>query len=327
MNFDTEFKKKLINKFEEKKYGRSKDKKLSQNSIKLYIRNLEKLNNDAPLKNLNFLKNLQDIESKLSNYKENTKRGYLISVCSALSADNNKSFKKVYGEYYKLLSSKNNTLKEQESKNEMSSQQKKNWITWDDVADKFNELSDKVNSFKNSKEINEHNYNILLQYIILALYFYKQPRRNQDYYKMLVIKNYSPDLSIDENYLVYDNKEFIFNIYKTSKKEGIQHEDIPETLMNSINIYFKYHPLIRGKKIKTTDNIPFLVYYNGLPFNKVNSITIILNKTFGKSIGSSMLRHIYLSKKYGHIIEEQKKDAEAMGHSIEQQKDYIKIKK
>jgi len=40
-----------------------------------------------------------------------------------------------------------------------------------------------------------------------------------------------------------------------------------------------------------------------------------------------MLRHIFLSNKYGDIIEEQKKDADAMGHSVEQQKDYIKIKK
>jgi hypothetical protein len=71
-------------------------------------------------------------------------------------------------------------------------------------------------------------------------------------------------------------------------------------------------------------NIPFLVYYNGSLFNKVNCITRILNKTFGKSVGSSMLRHIFLTNKYGDVIEEQKEDAKAMGHSLEQQKDYVK---
>jgi hypothetical protein len=43
---------------------------------------------------------------------------------------------------------------------------------------------------------------------------------------------------------------------------------------------------------------------------------------FGKQIGSSMLRHIYLSSKYD--IDEMKKDADAMGHSLGVQKEYMK---
>lgn len=324
MNFETDFKKKLIEKFNERKYGKSKDRTLSINSINLYLRNLEKLNNDMPLKNLNFLKNVESIENKLSDYKENTKRGYLISICSALNAEGDKKLNKIYEVYYKLLNQMNNTIKNNESENKMSETQKENWIKWDDVKDKMEELQTKVDSFKSSKEINEHNYNTLLQYVVLSLYYYKQPRRNQDYYKMDIIKKYSPDMPINTNYLSIDDKKFIFNVFKTSKSEGIQQESIPDELMNIINIYMKYHPIIKGKKIKSNQIIPFLVYYNGDKFEKVNSITRILNKIFGKSIGSSMLRHIFLSNKYGDIIEEQKKDAKAMGHSVEQQKDYIK---
>lgn len=324
MNFQTDFKKKLIEKFNEKKYGRSKDKVLSSNSINLYLRNLEKLNDDMPLKNLNFLKDIESIENKLSDYKENTKRGYLISICSALNTESDKKFHKVYDAYYKLLSQMNNNIKSNESENKMSETQKENWIKWDDVKNKMDELKTKVDSFKSSKEINEHNYNTLLQYVVLSLYYYKQPRRNQDYYKMDIIKKYTPDMLIDTNYLSIDDKQFIFNVFKTSKSEGIQKEDIPDELMDVITIYMKYHPLIKGKKIKANQMIPFLVYYNGSKFDKVNSITRILNKIFGKSIGSSMLRHIFLSNKYGDIIEEQKKDAKAMGHSVEQQKDYVK---
>jgi hypothetical protein len=43
---------------------------------------------------------------------------------------------------------------------------------------------------------------------------------------------------------------------------------------------------------------------------------------FGKNVGSSMLRHIYLSDKYN--IKEMKEDAEKMGHTVEQQRDYMK---
>ena len=50
----------------------------------------------------------------------------------------------------------------------------------------------------------------------------------------------------------------------------------------------------------------------------------ILNKVFGRKVSSSMLRHSYLSSKYAKINEEQKEDADAMGHSTGMQKDYIK---
>ena len=76
-----------------------------------------------------------------------------------------------------------------------------------------------------------------------------------------------------------------------------------------------------------TSQVPFLVNFNGSPLDKVNSITRILNKTFGKAIGSSMLRHIFLTGKFGPVLEEQKKIAGNMAHSVEQQKDYIKVPK
>lgn len=327
MNFDTEFKNNLIDKLKLKKYGKSKNKELSDSSINLYIRNLEKLNNDTPLKNLNFLKDIESINKKLSEYKENTKRGYLISICSILSTDKDtKQKEKLYNEYYKLLNEKNNELKGLEKENKLSTVQKENWIKWSDVKNKYNELKEKINNIKNFKEINEHSYNTLLQFIILSLYYLIAPRRNKDYYKMLVIKKFKPDMNIDSNYLNYDDKEFIFNVYKTSKKDGSHTEKINDELMNAINLYFKYHPLIKNKKIKSTDSIPFLVYYNGQKFDSVNCITRILNKIFNKKVGSSMLRHIYLSDKYGDILEEQKRDSKSMGHSLNQQSDYIKTK-
>jgi hypothetical protein len=45
-------------------------------------------------------------------------------------------------------------------------------------------------------------------------------------------------------------------------------------------------------------------------------ITRILNKIFGKNIGSSMLRNMYLTNKYGDMVEELKEDTSDMGTSI-----------
>ena len=315
MEYETSFKNQLSNGFTEKK--------LAPTSIKMYLRNLEKLNDDMPLKNLNFLKEISAIEQKLSKYKENTKRGYLISIVSALSLDkSNKQKQKLYDDYYRLMMDKNKELKTVEASGEKTETQEKNWITWEEVSTKMKELEDKVKSFAGNKEINEHQYNVLLQEIILALYYYKAPRRNE-YQKMNIVKTDS-GLPIDMNYLDFDKKQFIFNSYKTAKKEGQLKEDIPVELQSVITTYLKFHPLLKGKKIIKGTNVPFLVYYDGKPLSQVNAITRILNKIFGKKVGSSMLRHIYLSSKYGKVVDEMKEDANAMSHSVDMQKDYIK---
>lgn len=317
MNYETEFKKQLADGFTEKK--------LATTSIKMYLRNLEKLNDDMPLKNLNFLKDIPAITQQLDKYKENTKRGYLISIVSALGLDkSNKQKQKLYDDYYKLMMDKNKELKSQEASNEKTDTQKENWLSWDEVSKTFADLEAKVKAFAGNKEINEHQYNVLLQLVVLALYYFKAPRRNE-YQNMKIVKTDSASLPIDTNYLISDPRQFVFNAYKTCKKEGQLKEDIPPELFAVIQTYLKFHPLLKGKKIIKTTAIPFLVYYDGKPFSQVNAITRILNKTFGKKVGSSMLRHIYLSSKYGAVLEEMKEDAGSMSHSIGMQKDYIKV--
>jgi hypothetical protein len=293
------------------------EKGLAPSSIKLYVRNLEKLS-DTPLKNLSFLKDVEKITDKLQKYKENTKRGFLISIVSALSLD--KKHKKLYDTYYKLMMDKNKELKAVEASGEKTETQQKNWITWDEVGTKMKDLEDKVNSF--GKEINAHQYDILLQEIILALYYYKAPRRNE-YQKMNLVKTITgqPDTL---NYLDYDKKQFVFNVFKTARKEGQVKEDIPPELFAIIQKYLKYHPLVKGKITKAT-NVPFLVYHDGKPLSQINAITRVLNKIFGKAVGSSMLRSIYLTSKYGNIKEEMREDSKAMSHSVQtQQNNYVK---
>lgn len=317
MDYETAFKKQLADGFIAKK--------LSPTSIKMYLRNLEKLNDDMPLKNLMFLKDIPAITQQLEKYKENTKRGYLISIVSALGLDkSNKAKQKLYDDYYKLMMDKNKELKSQEASNEKTETQKENWLTWDEVSKTFSDLEAKVKSFAGNKEINEHQYNVLLQLVVLALYYFKAPRRNE-YQNMTLVKAESPSLPITTNYLIMDTRQFLFNAYKTAKKEGQLKEDIPPELFAVISTYLKFHPLLKGKKIIKTTSVPFLVYYDGKPFSQVNAITRILNKTFGKKVGSSMLRHIYLSSKYGSVLEEMKEDAGAMSHSVGMQKDYIKV--
>jgi hypothetical protein len=78
------------------------EKKLTESSINLYLRNLKKLNNNEDFKNFNFLKKPDEILNKLENLKDNTKRQYLISVVSVLNTYGEK-YKSLRDKYYKLL--------------------------------------------------------------------------------------------------------------------------------------------------------------------------------------------------------------------------------
>jgi len=83
-----------------------------------------------------------------------------------------------------------------------------------------------------------------------------------------------------------------------------------------IQLYLKYHPLKAELKKKEYD-IPFLVDEQGKALENSTEITKILNKIFGKKISSSMLRNIFLTDKYGDVMEELKKDTKAMATSVD----------
>lgn len=315
MNYSTDFKKKLENAF--------RAKGIAEGSINFYVRNLELLNENKPLKSLTFLNKIDDIEKKLQDFKPNTRRNYTITICSALNVmDKTKS--KTYKKFYEDMKNINKELKEKESNNTKTENQEKNWVSWEDVLKIYSGIKEKVEKFK--KEVNKAQYNELLRYIILSLYVLLPPRRN-DYRLMNIVKKYENTLSPDVNYLSYDTKEFVFNKYKTSKKEGQLIIEIPDDLMEAIKLYLKFQPNIKLTKrgISKTINEPFLVDYEGQRLKNANSITLILNHIFApKKISSSMLRHIYLSDKFGKVSDEQKEVAKQMSHSVNMQKDYVK---
>ena len=316
-------------KFEKKLIESLQKKGVSDSSIKLYIRNLQKVNGDKNLTTLGFLKHTDDVLQFLENYKENTRRSFLIAITSILQTDQTTNpKKKLYQIYYGLLKDKNKDLKENEKKNRASIQQAENWVHWDDVLLKHKELAQRVSTFATKKQITKQQYDTLLQYVILSLYTLVPARRNLDYQRMVVQNQDRDDLPSDRNYVLWKEKQMLFNVFKTSRSEGSKREPVPQPLYDVLSIYLRHHPYYQHhkpskQKSGTISTVPLLVYSDGKPLDKVNSITRILNTIFEKKVGSSMLRHSYLTGKYGNVLSEMKEDADKMSHSLETQKNYI----
>lgn len=291
-----------------------KDKGLSNSSINLYIKALKNLNDKKEIKNLRFLTKPDTVLDKLKEYKPTTQRNVIIAIVSILKALDNP----LYSKYYDIMIDRTKQINENNKNNEKTETQKKNWIDWDSVVAKFNDM--KAN-LKLSRTPTEEQYNNLLDLVVLSLYVLLPPRRNLDYIKMVITAKAPKET--DKNYLDIKKQQFIFNVYKTAKKDGQLIVGIPDELMSIIKTYIRHHPL---KNQLPAENIPFLVFSDGKSV-KDNGITRILNKIFKKKIGSSMLRHIYLSSKYGNVLEAQKKDSELMSHNLNTARDYIKTDK
>lgn len=266
-------------------------KGMAESSATLYLRNLKTLGVE---KNLKVLDNPDAILEKIKDYKPNTQRAFVIAVCSALSTFPSK--KKLHDKYFKIMIE----MKQETGKTEV---QEKNWISWGEIMKKQEDLKEKMKT---------GDWEAQLQSMVLSLFTLIPPRRNE-YQNMLV----GTPGATDTNYLDLKGKKFVFNVFKTSRKDGSMELAIPETLMDVIKMYLKHHPLRKEK------NYPFLVYADGSPLTQVNSVTRILNRVFGKAVGCSMLRHIYLTEKFKGTHEDMKLIAGQMSHSVQTQKSYI----
>lgn len=295
-----------------------KEKKISVSSANLYLKNLVRLNDNKPIKNLNFLKDSKKIMSKIEDKAPTTQRSYIISIVSLLKQLNGETkYKMLYNDYFDILEVMNTNLKNRTAKTET---EKECWMSNEDIKKIYDDKKVIMNEIKTKKKLNEEQHEELLSFLILSLYYLQPPRRNLDYQLMNVIKNYNDDLDDKVNYLNLTNKQFIFNQYKTRGKYERQILEVSKDLMDVIIIWLKYHPN------KKDPNFKLLVHYDGTPLTHNNDITRTLNKVFKCKIGSSMLRKMYHTNKYGEVLNELKNDGDKMAHSVDTiLNNYIKV--
>jgi len=282
---------------------------ISASSRKLYTFNLRKLNDGKEVKNLNFLSK-PEIITKLEALTPNTRRTYIIAVVSSLKDRPEAKYKKLYNKYYKMLVDINADLKNNTTKSE---KQKENWISQEEVMKKCNDLGEIVAEIKGRRKISEEQYTQLLHAVVLGLYCLQPPRRNSDYTKCLVVKKIPEDN--EYNYLDIKNWDWIFNNYKTKKTYKQVKMPVPEDLVKLLKVYFQYHPHAKALKLKSFEPFPFLMTQDGKVIDTSTEMTRTLNKIFGKKIGSSLLRNIFLTDKYSDNAKEMADDVKAMGTS------------
>jgi hypothetical protein len=196
------------------------------------------------------------------------------------------------------------------SKQEKSDSQETNWVSQQEIENIYNELKKNANVIYKKQNKTSSDLQILQNFIILALFKLISPRRSKDYVDFK-IKNIDKD---KDNYL--DKGKFIFNSYKTAKTYGKQEIIIPKELATIINKWVKVNP---------TDYLLFDVNMNPLTAVKLNQR---FNRIFGgMKVSVNMMRHSYLTEKFGDTIAKEKQVNNTMtdmGSSAGMLKTYVK---
>ncbi len=303
-----------MTKFMEKLEDTMKQRKIADTTINLYITKLIQLNGKRPFSNLTFLKNTTEIGKKLKEYENfNTKRSYLTAIVSVLThggLGESKVYKELLIHYRAALNDIVSEIK-QIPAGEMTKKQKDNWLDWKDILDIHKDLAKQTDGFTAVQvRASLIKRRLVSMYVLLSMYVLSPPRRNKDY---LLLKFGDNN---DDDFNWYDGEALYFNSYKTVKTYGSEKFPVNKQLKKVLDMAIELFDIKKGDHL--------ILNEDGQAMATSAGVTKMLNRIFRpKNISSSMLRHIYLTGKYGDVKDEMEKDAKAMGHSVDMQRDYV----
>ena len=194
----------------------------------------------------------------------------------------------------------------------MTEKEAANWVSQQDVREKFDSLYDALKVKLVQKKIEPKTLTEFSDLLLLALTsgIYIPPRRSLDWTEMKV-RGYDKKT---DNYIM--KGKFYLNRYKTDKTYGLEVIDIPAELQTLLKKYISYLP---------SSQEYLFVNNKGAKINSVK-VALTLNKIFGKNVSINALRHSYITEKYKNMpaLKELLETSKDMGHSVLQHLEYIK---
>jgi len=312
---------------------------ISDTSIHTYSQNIKKLCMDMTgesFQNTEFLLDVDKVLDNIKNKSLSTKKNYLSSVLVFLNPHGSSDYmtedlKKIIDKYNNLLKNFHIQYMEHVNEQHKSAKESKNWVSMNDLLKinvKYKNKVRRMGITANSLKINDkEKLDTLQRYVVASLYLMNPPRRceysDTDIISLRDYNKLSDNIKDNQNFLVVGGRSakkkfFSFGNYKNKKHMGLQIIQIKKNLNTVLNLWIKHNP---SKHL--------LLDSRGRQMSR-NSLTKYLYKVFESSnanISANMLRHIYLSEKYGHESKyiEKQSDATAMGHSVQtQQQHYVK---
>ena len=191
-------------------------------------------------------------------------------------------------------------------KQEKSESQKENWLSDTEIKETWEKYKKEADLLYKKPHLTMADLQAIQDFIILSLLsgIFIPVRRSLDFVSM------KKDGQLDkkkDNWIDWKKSEFVFNIFKTAKWTGTQELAIPSPLKKILN-----------KWVKQGTHTHYLLYDNNS--NPLTSVKLNqrFERIFGKKASTNLLRHSYLTTKFGATIEQKKQmdaGAKSMGTS------------
>lgn len=283
---------------------REKRPHLTDNSIKTYKSVLNNIWRRAYDKDedmtMDKFNNCEHILSSLIDEPINTRKTKLAAL---VVLTDNKA-------YYQPMIDDIKLLKTEMIKQQKNEKQEENMISMEEVDKIYKNLESHAKIYLSKNKLTSTEINEIQKWILVCLTsgLFIAPRRSADW--NMKWKNFDEE---KDNYVDIKNSQFVFNSYKTVKIYGKVKIDIPKNLKLILNKWFKVNP---------SDYILFDSKLNGLTSPQ---IAHRLNEIFNQKISTSILRHIYLTHKFGDVnLQDLNDTAAAMGTSKMEALQYVK---
>lgn len=301
------------------------------NNIKLIFKKMNYTPSDEPISKSFDLHKFFD---EIKDLKPTTQRNYISSLIALLKCKNETTDK-----FYNALSEQRDYLNGMyinRLENGKSKEETTNWVPADELKSKYESEVEKtliqfgMTTVKGKKikcsDLNQNQKNSLKEAVILSFYYY--PFKNIKENKTGILRNDIANLKFFKGTTLPDDKlnyfwlksafkaSIVLRDYKTDFAHGISEIDLDKDLSTILNNYRLCNDLQNGDSM-------FDITKHGV----TNLLIKFSKKQFGKSVGTQMLRKIYITEKFGDTKSEQAEVASNMGHSVAtQQAVYVKTK-
>ena len=276
---------------------------LSLSSLRTYSSVLLNLHTKHMKQNHNDIEWFSNQYQSILDYLNiNTKKSTRKSILSALYVLTNRP------EYREQMIADAKDINEEYREQKKSQKQRENWISVQQIKDKYEELYHQVQNIFKKRAIGD--ISVIMDYLLVGFLggVLMPPRRSLDY-ALLKWRDYDKKT---DNY--YSRGNLYFNRYKTSDTYGLTVVDVPKDLNTVLKKWLKINP-----------SAYVLMSSNGNPLSS-SQITRSLNRIFGKQVSVNMLRHIFLTNYYENMpkLTAMHNIASKMGHNLTTALEYAK---
>jgi len=295
------------------------NRKIRDISLKTYIGNVRKLNNNKPIDDLKFLKKTSSIIEKIKDFKLPTQRNYLTSILVILTKQ--KNYIKECEKYKTRLKILNDQYNEHINSHLKTEKEDKNWSTLSELKKKvFNYYKREISErgLNNKTTLTSKEFDLYQRFVVVSLYLLI-PSVRLDYSNMVVVTSRSDMENKKRNYLLNlsrNKKYFYINEYKTSDRHGEKEIKISPALNTILNQWLKFN-----------DN-QYLLLNKANQSMSDNVLSKYITKAFapsGKNISLNLLRKFWISESVDlEALKRRKALANSMMHSLDVQEGYIK---